>query len=203
MKPNRTTYKMPGNIAGFTLIELMVTMAIGAILLTQAVPSFNAMIANNRITSQINELVTVINLGRSEAIKNNGRVILCRSNNATSNNPSCGGTANTWTTGWLLFVSGDNNNTFEAGTDTLIRVGDKSRSGIQIRTNNVSNNNLEINANGSTNEGGNTAIFSVCDDRDGDGNYDEEWGKQIQVSPTGHASLVKSPIPDCQTPTAA
>lgn len=193
MKPNLKN-------AGFTLIELMVTLAIGSIILTLAVPSFNAMAANNRITSQINELVTFINLGRSEAVTRNVRVVLCRSANATSSSPTCGGTANTWTTGWLLFASGDANNTYDAGTDTLIRVSGSARTGIQIRTNATSNNNLEINANGSTNESGNTAVFAVCDDRNGDGDYDEEWGKQIQVNPTGHASLISSPIPNCQTP---
>jgi type IV fimbrial biogenesis protein FimT len=196
MKPNC-------NHRGFTLIELIVTVAMAAIIMSQAVPAFRNMAANNRITSQLNELVTAINLGRSEAIKRNVRVVLCRSANPTASSPSCGGTANTWTTGWLLFASGDSNNTYQAGTDTLIRVGDAARTGIQIRTNSTSNHNLEINSNGSTNENGGTAVFAVCDDRNGDGDYDEQWGKQIQVTPTGHVQLIISPIPNCQTPSVA
>lgn len=191
MNRNRQT------ISGFTLVELMVTMAIAAILLTQAVPSFRAMIANNRITTQVNELVTAINYGRSEAAKLNTRVVLCRSANSNTGSPSCGGTANTWTTGWLLFADRNANATFESGTDTLIRAGAPASSGIQVRTNSTSNNNLEINANGSTNEGGGTAIFAVCDDRDGDGTFDIAFGKEVRVQPSGHIQTVTSPIATC------
>ena len=189
-----------GYMAGFTLIELVIVVALAAIIMTFAVPSYQNLIANNRITSHTNELVMGINMARSEAVKRNVRVILCRSANPTAAPPACGGSANTWTTGWLLFASGDANNTYEAGTDTLIRVGESARTGIQIRTNATSNNNLEINSNGTTNEGGGTAAFAICDDRDGDNDFDEQWGRQIQVSPSGHLRLIRAPIPDCQAP---
>lgn len=181
---------------GFTLIELMVTMTIAAILLTQAVPSFRAMIANNRITTQINELVTAINMGRSEGAKLNTRMVLCRSANPTAATPSCGGTAKDWTTGWLLFTDSDGNATYQA-TDTLVRVGSPATGGIEVHTNTTSNNNLEINANGSTNESGGTAIFVVCDDRDGDGSLDAAYGKEIRVQPSGHIQTVSSPVTTC------
>ncbi len=54
---------------GFTLIELMVTISIAAILLAIGVPSFQAIIENNRLATQSNELITAVNLARSEAIK--------------------------------------------------------------------------------------------------------------------------------------
>lgn len=57
------------NITGFTLIELMVTISIAAILLAVGVPSFQAIIENNRLATQSNELITAVNLARSEAIK--------------------------------------------------------------------------------------------------------------------------------------
>jgi len=186
--------------AGFTLIELIIVVALAAIIMTLAVPSFQHMVANNRITSHTNELVMAINMARSEAVKRNVRVILCRSANPTASPPACGGTANDWTTGWLLFASGNANDTYENGVDTLIRVGEAARTGIQIRTNATSNNNLEINSNGSTNESGGTAAFAICDDRDRDGDFDEQWGRQIQVSPSGHVRLIRAPIPNCQAP---
>jgi type IV fimbrial biogenesis protein FimT len=158
------------------------------------------MIANNRITSHTNELVMAINMARSEAVKRNVRVILCRSADPVASPPSCGGSANDWTTGWLLFATGDVNDTYQEGVDTLIRVGEAARTGIQIRTNATSNNNLEINSNGSTNESGGTAAFAICDDRDSDGDFDEQWGRQIQVSPSGHVRLIRAPIPNCQAP---
>jgi type IV fimbrial biogenesis protein FimT len=197
MKPNRTLHK----IAGFTLVELMVTLAIATIVMTTAVPSFSTMIKNNSLATQTNSLVTDINLARSEAVKRGTRVILCRSADPNAATPACGGGANTWTTGWLVFASGDANNTYTAGIDTLIRIGKPTGSSITIKTNSTSNNNLEYNSNGTTNEGGGTAIFAVCDDRD------ESYGRQIQVDPRGRPRLITGttadPIPDCTTPTAA
>jgi len=189
-----------GSTAGFTLIELIIVVALAAIIMTLAVPSFQTMVANNRITAHTNELVMAINLARSEAVKGNVRVILCRSANPTASPPACGGSANNWTTGWIVFASGDTNNTYQNGVDTLIRVAEAARIGIQIRTNGTSDNNLEINSDGTTNEGGGTAAFAICDDRDGDGDFDEQWGRQIQVSPSGHVRLIRAPIPNCQAP---
>jgi len=54
---------------GFTIIELMITLLIVAILSTMALPSFTQMIKNNRLTTQANELVLALNLSRSEAVK--------------------------------------------------------------------------------------------------------------------------------------
>jgi type IV fimbrial biogenesis protein FimT len=189
-----------GSTAGFTLIELLIVVALSAIMMTLAVPSFQNMVANNRITSHTNELVMAINMARSEAVKRNVRVILCRSADPAASPPSCGGSANDWTTGWLLFASGDANTTYQEGVDTLIRVGEAARTGIQIHTNGTSDNNLQINSNGSTNEAGGTAAFAICDDRDSDGDFDEQWGRQIQVSPSGHVRLIRAPIPNCQAP---
>jgi type IV fimbrial biogenesis protein FimT len=54
---------------GFTLVELMVTLAVLAILITVGIPAFGDLVRNNRVTSQTNELVTALNIARSEAVK--------------------------------------------------------------------------------------------------------------------------------------
>jgi type IV fimbrial biogenesis protein FimT len=54
---------------GFTLIELMVTIAVLAILATVGIPGFVDLVQNNRVTTQANELVTALNVGRTEAVK--------------------------------------------------------------------------------------------------------------------------------------
>ena len=54
---------------GFTLLELMVAIAVLAILATVGVPSFRALIQNNRVTTQANELVSALSFARTEAVK--------------------------------------------------------------------------------------------------------------------------------------
>lgn len=61
-------------IKGFTLIELIVAIAVAAILLTVAVPSLSNLIRNNRVTGQTNELVSMINFARNEAIRRNDSI---------------------------------------------------------------------------------------------------------------------------------
>ncbi|MFO7857682.1 MAG: GspH/FimT family pseudopilin, partial [Ectothiorhodospiraceae bacterium] len=57
------------NERGFTLIELMITIAIAAILITVAVPGFQNLLQSNRVTSSTNELITAIATARSHAIR--------------------------------------------------------------------------------------------------------------------------------------
>jgi len=86
---------------GFTLIELMIVIAIASILMTLAVPSFSLMINNSKVTSATNEFVGSLNLARSEALKRSGNVSVCKSNAAYT---ACDTTAATFTTnGWLVF----------------------------------------------------------------------------------------------------
>ncbi|QIT56614.1 prepilin-type N-terminal cleavage/methylation domain-containing protein [Aquisalimonas sp. 2447] len=61
---------------GFTLIELMVTLAVAAILLTLGVPSFQYILQSNRVSTQTNELITGISGARSEAVRRNQDVLL-------------------------------------------------------------------------------------------------------------------------------
>lgn len=60
-----------GNQQGVTLMELMISIAILAILATLAAPSISNTIRNNQIAAQTNELVALVNLARNEAIRRN------------------------------------------------------------------------------------------------------------------------------------
>ncbi|WP_455207977.1 GspH/FimT family pseudopilin [Kaarinaea lacus] len=180
---------------GFTLIELLIAISISMVILTFAVPSFSSFIKNGRVTTFTNTLVTDVNFARQEAVTRGEKVILCRSANATAATPSCGGNANNWSSGWLVFVNTDANSTYDAGTDTLLRATDEVGGSVTIKTNGVSNANLVYNADGTIDMGGGTAVFAVCDDR-GEGH-----GNQLQVSPTGRPRLI-TPVPNtCSSPT--
>lgn len=82
---------------GFTLIELIIVLILISLLLILAVPAYQALIANSRVTSGVNQLVASINYARSEAIKRQSIVTLCSSQDGQQ----CGGL---WRNGWLIFV---------------------------------------------------------------------------------------------------
>lgn len=97
------------------MIELMITLMIAAIILSQAVPSFIEMTQNNRIVTQANDLVTSLNAARSEAVKRGTRITVCKSND----NASCAATGG-WHQGWIIFVD-TNNDAAVGGGEELIR----------------------------------------------------------------------------------
>ena len=101
---------------GFTLIELIITMVVAGVLLAVAIPSFTAMIKNNRLATSANAFVTAANIARSEAIKRGVRVTVCKS----ADGASCT-TSDDWDQGWIVFADLDNNATVDAG-DTLTRI---------------------------------------------------------------------------------
>lgn len=103
------------NAYGFTLVELMITLALAAIVLTLGVPSFNQTIRTNRVATQVNELVTALNLARSEAIHRGTAVTVC----ASADQATCSG-SNDWRTGWI--VTTDNNTTGAPSVNTVLRV---------------------------------------------------------------------------------
>lgn len=76
---------------GFTLIELMVTVAVLAILITVAIPNFQTFLLNSRMASQTNDVITALSLARSEAVKRAANVTVCASSNSTTATPTCTG----------------------------------------------------------------------------------------------------------------
>jgi len=92
------THRASGPRTGFTVIELIVTMAVASVLLAVAVPSFNQMIVSGRLTAQSNDMLAAINLARSEAIKRNASVTLCR---AAANATTCSTAAGVWQN-WII-----------------------------------------------------------------------------------------------------
>jgi type IV fimbrial biogenesis protein FimT len=90
--------------AGFTLIELMMTLSIAAVLLAIGVPSMRDLIRDARLSSQADLLVRSINAARMEAIKQRSNFKVCPA--ATPNSATaCSVLATDWTNGWIL-ISG-------------------------------------------------------------------------------------------------
>jgi len=94
------------------------TLVIASIVLTLAVPSMRDLIQNNRITGQVNEMVTAFNLARMEAIRRGSPVSVC----ASTDQASCSG-ANNWATGWIVFT--DTNAAGNPTVSQLLRAWDQ------------------------------------------------------------------------------
>jgi len=107
------------NACGFTLIELMVGLAVLAIALGAGVPSMSEFIQNSRLSAQTNDLLASLHLARTEAIKRNARVTLCRSADATTSaTPTCSTAPGTgWEIGWMVFADASPFGTFSAGVE--------------------------------------------------------------------------------------
>jgi len=100
---------------GFTLIELMVTLAVAVILMSLAAPSFRAIMTSTSLTSQANEFLAALNLTRSESVKRNVRVTMCKSNSGTACVTSGG-----WQQGWIIFVD-----SAAVGVEGVVNGGDE------------------------------------------------------------------------------
>jgi type IV fimbrial biogenesis protein FimT len=80
------------HVPGFTLTELMITVAVGAILMVAAVPAYNGFIINQRVKTASHALYASLLYARGEALKRNGDVFVTRNES-------------TWANGWIVTTS--------------------------------------------------------------------------------------------------
>lgn len=117
---------LKAKIAGFTLIELVATVSIAALVLILGLPSFQDMIRANRMAAHSNRFLGALNLARSEAIKRGQMVFLCKADTeaaqpACDSAPCSGGGC--WEKGWLVLADANvPPNNLPDDADTLIRV---------------------------------------------------------------------------------
>ena len=104
---------------GFTLVELMITLSVVSILALIATPSLSRILADQRMSAHINELIASITLARSEAIKASNSVIVC--SNTTAAPTTCSGSTD-WSQGWLVWVDRDSSGTANPNPGEQIQV---------------------------------------------------------------------------------
>src|SRR5690606_35916313 len=107
---------------GFTIIELMITLVILAVMVSLAGPSFTKLIRDSRVRTASNSLMAGFNTARAEAIRRGNSVSICAVNDPTDALPACNGAANGWGTGWVIFMDGDDDGAIDSGE--VYRVGD-------------------------------------------------------------------------------
>lgn len=104
---------------GFTLIELMIVVAVISVLAFVAVPGMQSMIRNSEIRTQAGLLLTALQLTRSEAILRNSQVSMCPSRQPLAAVPLCSGN---YADGWVIYSNADGDRVVDVGTDEVIRV---------------------------------------------------------------------------------
>ena len=114
------------NTKGFSLVDLIVTVTVSTVLFGLAVPVTGNLITSNRISGQVNKLTGSLALTRTEAIKRNQHVVLCKSDNGTD----CSRRGH-WESGWIIYVD-ENNNRQRDEQEELILVHEKLENNIKI-----------------------------------------------------------------------
>lgn len=108
----------PRHTRGFTLIELMVTLAVFVIIVTIGIPGFQNIVGQNRATTTANDLVVAMQAARSAAVAHpRDTVSVCAADVESESDPddlSCGGTSD-WELGWIVYRDASE------GDDELIR----------------------------------------------------------------------------------
>jgi len=209
--------------SGFTLIELMITLVVAAVLLAWAVPSFQRFVERTTLTSATNSWVGTINLARNEAVTRGQRVTVCRtqSPNACQGDSDCdcgvtedGGSPPNYHSGYLIFTSEGNSQplNFRPNTtaptnepDVLIRTGRTQSDRVTIRGNGQGNNAFSFMPDGTLDPNDvnpDTARHVICiaddpDDLDAAQNSASSTGRAVVISQTGRPRVAELASTDC------
>lgn len=174
---------------GFTLPELLITVAVSAILLAVAVPNFQSFVKNSQVGSTADGFLAALQQARSEAIKRGNLVVLCRTADPSGN--TCGDSGEKdWSPGWLMYATPTDNSEgpYNPGSDhVLIRRGSPAPDGVTITSDDDGNTWLAFGGDGNLGEPntgpGDPVVYAICDDRG------ESEGKLIVIREIGRPYL--------------
>ncbi len=158
---------------GFTILELIVTVAIAGILVAVGLPNMQNFIKNERRTAYTNSLLSDLMLARSKAVERNQPVIICSS----SNEATC--TSSNYENGWIVAVDSDNDGTI-TGLDEIIKIQQAISGEISYNLSDPGLDIITFDNRGFTPN--NQGTFSICDDRGAD------HARSLSLSPTGRVS---------------
>ena len=157
-----------GRTRGFTIMELLVTVMVGAILVDIGMPQLNVFLQDNARTACINTMVSSMSYARTQAITRNEQVSLCE---ADTTGVSSGGTVTACTStggnfknGWIVFSDADGAGDVDAGIDDIIRIFQPQTCDGSTVTVTGSAQFVSFRNNGMTDQPG--AFFRHCDSRE-------------------------------------
>jgi type IV fimbrial biogenesis protein FimT len=172
---------------GFTLIELMVALAVAALAVTVGIPSFREFTGGSALTLRANEFLGDLILARNEAVKRNSRVTVCKRASPGANPPACT-TAGGWERGWVVFVDADNSGGIDP-SETVLRLAEAFRDGFTLRGNGNVKNRVKFQGNGYA--AGSNGQLVFCDGRIKVFDKDKAKARVLIISNTGRLRTVR------------
>lgn len=181
--------RVVSNSCGFTLIELMVVVAVASILMALAAPAMSHFTNAMRVTTGVNSLHSSLLLARSEAGKRNSRAVVCKS----ASGQACTTTGG-WEQGWIVFHDANNNAALDAGEALLLRQ-EVIRHPIRIEGNAPLQSYVSYTPMGRTSftSGAFQAgTFTVCQE-----SASQVDARQIVISSSGRPRTVRTTVAQC------
>lgn len=113
----------PARSAGFTLVELMVTVAIVAITMALAAPSMQSFLTSRAVASHVDAFGSAVRRTRSEALKRSGMASMCMSVTTNDAEPTCASdNKGGWHSGWLIFTDSNGDGSYSKESESLVAV---------------------------------------------------------------------------------
>ena len=174
---------MVTNSKGFTLLELIIIIAILAITTAIAVPGLRTMIANNRIASNASDFAAALQLAKAEAVARVNSVIVCKKN---ANSTGCIASGD-WSQGWIVFSDDNGNGGVDGGNnEAILLVHDALNADITFGGTAGVDTSISFRPSGISSVT-TTEVLIMCDDRGFDYN-----SRGILVTITGRGSVMKA-----------
>lgn len=154
----------------------MLVLAVGSLVLSLGVPSFQGVVMDSRMVSGTNQFISAVSLARSSAVRYQRNATVCTSNDYSAATPTCSGSTN-WSNGWVVWVDKDRDAAIDA--DEVVAAHGPVDGSTTMAT--AGTNRFTYDSRGFGISAAD--VLTVCDNRDA------ETGRRVTVNAVGRTSV--------------